>query len=50
MTINEVRDLENLPPVDGGDIPRMQMQNKPISEIDEEAVRQLIAQERGQPQ
>lgn len=50
MTINEVRDLENLPPVDGGDIPRMQMQNKPISEIDEEAVRQLIAQERGRPQ
>lgn len=50
MTINEVRDLENLPPVDGGDIPRMQMQNKPISEIDEEAVRQLIAQERGHPQ
>ncbi len=50
MTINEVRDLENLPPVDGGDIPRMQMQNRPISEIDEEAVRQLIAQERGQPQ
>ncbi len=50
MTINEVRDLENLPPVDGGDIPRMQMQNKPISEIDEEAFRQLIAQERGQPQ
>jgi len=50
MTINEVRDLENLPPVEGGNIPRMQMQNKPISEIDEEAVRQLIAQERGQPQ
>ncbi|RVT80212.1 phage portal protein [Agrobacterium sp. CNPSo 2736] len=50
MTINEVRDLENLPPVDGGDIPRMQMQNKPISEIDEEAVRQLIAQEREQSQ
>lgn len=50
MTINEVRDLENLPPVDGGDIPRMQMQNKPISEIDEEAVRQLIAQEMEQSQ
>ncbi|MFK0338722.1 phage portal protein [Agrobacterium deltaense] len=50
MTINEVRDLENLPPVDGGDIPRMQMQNKPISEIDEEALRQLIAQEREQSQ
>ncbi|WP_045019219.1 phage portal protein [Agrobacterium arsenijevicii] len=50
MTINEVRDLENLPPVEGGDIPRMQMQNKPISEIDEDAVRKLIAQERDQPQ
>lgn len=31
MTINEVRKLENLPPVDGGDQPRMQMQNVPIS-------------------
>ncbi|WP_421388504.1 phage portal protein [Agrobacterium tumefaciens] len=50
MTINEVRDHENLPPVEGGDIPRMQMQNKPISEIDEDAVRKLIAQEREQPQ
>lgn len=32
MTINEARALENLPPVDGGEIPRMQMQNVPISE------------------
>ncbi len=32
MTINEVRRLENLPPVDGGDEVRMQMQNVPISE------------------
>ena len=32
MTINEVRRLENLPPVSGGDTPRMQMQNVPISE------------------
>lgn len=32
MTINEVRRLENLPPVDGGDVPRMQMQNVPITE------------------
>lgn len=32
MTINEVRRLENLPPVDGGDEPRMQMQNVPITE------------------
>lgn len=31
MTINEVRALENLPPVDGGDTPRMQMQNAPIA-------------------
>jgi HK97 family phage portal protein len=29
-TINEVRELENLPPVAGGDVPRMQMQNVPI--------------------
>lgn len=32
MTINEVRRLENLPPVPGGDVPRMQMQNIPITE------------------
>ena len=32
MTINEVRRLENLPPVAGGDEVRMQMQNVPISE------------------
>ena len=32
MTINEVRALENLPPVEGGDVPRMQMQNVPIAE------------------
>lgn len=32
MTINEVRELENLPPVPGGDVPRMQMQNVPITE------------------
>lgn len=31
MTINEVRGLENLPPVEGGDVPRMQSQNIPIS-------------------
>lgn len=46
MTINEVRALENLPPVEGGDVPRMQMQNVPISEIDREAMRQLISEER----
>lgn len=32
MTINEVRRLENMPPVAGGDVPRMQMQNVPITE------------------
>jgi HK97 family phage portal protein len=32
MTINEVRRLENMPPVEGGDVPRMQMQNVPITE------------------
>ena len=32
MTINEVRRLENLPPVAGGDEVRMQMQNVPIAE------------------
>jgi HK97 family phage portal protein len=32
MTINEVREYENLPPVEGGDVPRMQMQNQPITD------------------
>ena len=32
MTINEVRAKENLPPVAGGDVPRMQMQNVPITQ------------------
>lgn len=31
MTINEVRALENMPAVEGGDVPRMQMQNVPIT-------------------
>jgi HK97 family phage portal protein len=31
-TINEVRALENLPPIAGGETPRMQMQNVPITE------------------
>lgn len=30
-TINEVRALENLPPVSGGDVPHMQSQNIPIN-------------------
>lgn len=36
MTINEVRALENLPPVPGGDVPRMQMQNVPITDAGKE--------------
>lgn len=35
MTINDVRALENLPPVEGGDVVRMQMQNIPITETGE---------------
>ncbi|WP_108259336.1 phage portal protein [Mangrovicoccus ximenensis] len=34
MTINDVRRLEGLPPVPGGDQPRMQAQNVPISETE----------------
>lgn len=33
MTINEVRALENMPPVAGGDVPRLQMQNVPLGEV-----------------
>lgn len=36
MTINEVRHLENWQKVDGGDVPRMQMQNIPITEAGKE--------------
>lgn len=32
LTINEVRALEGLPPVAGGEVPRMQIQNVPITE------------------
>lgn len=35
FTINEVRGLENLEPVAGGDTPRMQMQNVPITQAGE---------------
>lgn len=35
MTINEVRRLENMPPVEGGDVPRMQMQNVPLALADQ---------------
>lgn len=45
MTINEVRSLENLPPVAGGDVPRMQMQNVPITE----AGKDLIGHNGGPP-
>lgn len=40
MTINEVRKLENMPPVAGGDVPRMQSQNIPITETGED--RELV--------
>lgn len=36
MTINEIRALENLAPVPGGDVPRMQMQNVPITQAGQE--------------
>lgn len=36
LTINEVRGRENLPAVAGGDTPRMQMQNVPITEAGQE--------------
>ena len=38
MTINEVRSLENLPPVEGGDEPRMQMQNVPITQAGQQQI------------
>lgn len=31
MTINEVRALENMPPIEGGDVSRVQMQNQPLT-------------------
>ena len=34
LTVNEVRRRENLPPVDGGDVPRVQMQNVPLAQAD----------------
>ncbi|MBT8169825.1 phage portal protein [Falsiruegeria litorea] len=36
LTINEIRALEGKPPIPGGDVPRMQMQNIPITETGEE--------------
>ncbi|NJR80444.1 phage portal protein [Sphingomonas corticis] len=38
MTINEVRALENMLPVPGGDVPRMQMQNVPITQANGQQV------------
>lgn len=38
MTINEVRALENMAPVPGGDVPRMQSQNVPITQAGQEEV------------
>jgi len=35
-TINEVRALENLAPIEGGDVARMQMQNQPIAQSGQE--------------
>lgn len=43
MTINEVRAKENLPPVEGGDVPRIQKQNVPITDLEA-----LIAGERAE--
>lgn len=37
MTINEVRGRENMPPVEGGETPRMQSQNIPITQAGQEA-------------
>ena len=34
FTVNYVREKEGLPPVDGGDVPRVQMQNIPLAEAD----------------
>lgn len=44
MTINEVRQLENLAPIDGGDVPRMQMQNVPITDAGKEENSDVPAQ------
>lgn len=35
-TVNEVRALENLPPISGGDVARVQMQNVPLSDAGQE--------------
>ena len=35
LTINEIRKLEGKPPVPGGEVVRMQMQNIPLTETGE---------------
>lgn len=37
-TINSVRRKENMPPIDGGDVPRMQSQNVPITYVDRQVI------------
>lgn len=37
LTINEVRAIENMAPVDGGDVARVQMQNVPLALVDQAA-------------
>lgn len=44
MTVNEVRALENMPPVPGGDVPRVQMQNVPLTQVDALAEASVQAQ------
>lgn len=36
LTINEVRGKENMPPVEGGDVARVQMQNVPLAMADQQ--------------
>ncbi len=42
MTINEVRALENLPPVEGGEVPRMQSQNIPITQAGQQEANNVV--------
>lgn len=37
LTINEVRAIENMAPIDGGDVARVQMQNVPLALVDQAA-------------
>ena len=38
MTVNEVRKKENLPPIEGGDVARVQSQNVPLTEASGQTV------------